>query len=317
MHIDQSRALESEGIRVSFIKAGKHKTVGNPYEPLTEAGANEIQRGVNDFYELFVRAVTRGRNVSTARVQSGFGEGGMVRARGAVNEGMADRVTNSFHDEVSRLVNGPSAGARASSTPPRLSASADFDIELRRRKLLMDDDTPPAPVNRIASYVDREAKSAIEARRKLLAADLPARTDAQRVYTAYHEAGHAVAARAVGLKVYRATIVPDIERNTAGCVLRERAQSGFDGAVVSLAGRYAGRLANQGLAREEDSCSADEAKAEEQLRGYEGHLSGARNRAEEIVRTHFAAVRHVALALIHNDTLSEHDLRAIFREHAI
>jgi signal peptide peptidase SppA len=130
MHRDVSRALDATGQKVSFIKAGKHKTVGNPYEPLSAEGLAELQKGVDDFYDLFVRAVARGRNVSLTKVREGFGEGGMVRAKGAVAEGMADKV-GTLDDVLGRY--GLSTADLTQAARPDAG-----DIEVRRRKLLMD-----------------------------------------------------------------------------------------------------------------------------------------------------------------------------------
>jgi ClpP class serine protease len=69
--------METRGEKVTFISAGERKTAGHPYGPLDEASAAELQGGVNDYYDKFVRAVARGRNVSLTTVRSGFGKGGI------------------------------------------------------------------------------------------------------------------------------------------------------------------------------------------------------------------------------------------------
>jgi signal peptide peptidase SppA len=150
MHRDVSRATDAAGVKVTYVKAGKYKTAGNPYEPLSPESMGELQKGVDDYYELFVRAVARGRNVSLTKVREGFGQGGTVRAREAVAEGMADRIST-LDDILSRY--GVSAadlvpmasqadignpyGAKPAETAPAAKSHA-LDVETRRRRLRMD-----------------------------------------------------------------------------------------------------------------------------------------------------------------------------------
>jgi signal peptide peptidase SppA len=91
-HQDISQALEAEGVKVTLISAGKHKTEGNPYEPLSDEAKAAMQSDVDAFYSMFVKAVAQGRGVTPDAVRSGFGQGRMVLAKDAVAEGMADRV---------------------------------------------------------------------------------------------------------------------------------------------------------------------------------------------------------------------------------
>lgn len=92
LHVDQSQALEQAGIRTTFIKAGRLKTVGNSLEPLDDEAKQIFQRNVDAAYERFVADVARGRGVSAAKVRSGFGEGRLVMAREAKSFGMVDRI---------------------------------------------------------------------------------------------------------------------------------------------------------------------------------------------------------------------------------
>jgi len=121
VHEDISKALENEGVKVSMISAGKFKTEGNPYEPLSEEARTAISEGVNDGYEKFVNAIARNRNVKAADVRYGFGEGRVVSAEQAVSLGMADRV-GTLEETVSRYfqnlpsVQEPSSPARAETT---------------------------------------------------------------------------------------------------------------------------------------------------------------------------------------------------------
>jgi signal peptide peptidase SppA len=92
VHEDYSKALESEGISVTLVSAGKYKTEGNPYQPMSAEAKDALQADVDKFYGMFVKAVAQGRGATQESVRNGYGEGRMVMAADAVKEGMADRV---------------------------------------------------------------------------------------------------------------------------------------------------------------------------------------------------------------------------------
>lgn len=114
MHVDYSNAMEAEGVKVTFIKAGAHKVEGNPYEPLSQDALDYIQGDVNDIYDQFVADVAKHRSVSKADVLANFGEGRTLNAKRAVAAGMADGIAT-FDQVVARLHAGKinTAGAAA------------------------------------------------------------------------------------------------------------------------------------------------------------------------------------------------------------
>lgn len=91
-HDDMTEALKQGGIKRTLISAGKYKTEGNPWEPLSEEAKAHIQTGVEEIYDAFVKDVARNRGVKTSDVRNGFGEGREVGAQQAVEFGMADRI---------------------------------------------------------------------------------------------------------------------------------------------------------------------------------------------------------------------------------
>lgn len=125
VHSDVSKSLEMEGIDVTLISAGKYKTEGNPYEPLTDEARAAIQSRVDNIYADFVAAVARGRDVRPSDVRNGFGEGRVVGAKEAVRLGMADRI-GTLGDAVAR------AGARPKG--PKAEAAEEL-IEATAEKL--------------------------------------------------------------------------------------------------------------------------------------------------------------------------------------
>ncbi len=92
VHADYSKALETEGIRITLIHSGKFKTEGNPYEPLTAAARTAIQARNDEYYEMFTRDVAVNRGVSIDVVKEGFGQGRVVGGHTAVQNKMADRI---------------------------------------------------------------------------------------------------------------------------------------------------------------------------------------------------------------------------------
>ncbi len=124
MHQDLSQMLEQAGVKVNLIAAGKYKVEGNPFEPLGDEARAAIQGRVDEYYDMFISAVARGRNVKKSDVRNGFGEGRVVGAKEAVSLGMADRV-GTLNETIDRL-----RGSRR-----RRSTNASVDFRRRRLRL--------------------------------------------------------------------------------------------------------------------------------------------------------------------------------------
>ncbi len=92
LHENIEGQLEQVGVEVTLISAGKFKTEGHPFGPLDDEATAAIQESVDDYYDQFVEAVARHRDVRAAAVRNGFAEGRMATAKRGVGFGMADRV---------------------------------------------------------------------------------------------------------------------------------------------------------------------------------------------------------------------------------
>jgi signal peptide peptidase SppA len=103
-HDDISALQEQLGVKTTLISAGKDKTLGNPFEPLSDEARQMIQERVDEAYDMFTSDVAKGRGVSQAQVKNGYGEGRMVTAQTAVSEGMADRV-GTLEQTIARVAN--------------------------------------------------------------------------------------------------------------------------------------------------------------------------------------------------------------------
>lgn len=118
-HEDLSKALEAEGITVTLLSAGKYKTEGNAFEPLSEEAKAFLQARIDVAYQQFVSDVAVGRGVTAAAVSGGFGQGRALGAPEALAAGLIDRIAT-FEDVLRPLVPG-----------------SDASIDMRRRRLAL------------------------------------------------------------------------------------------------------------------------------------------------------------------------------------
>lgn len=91
LHADFSRQIDKAGITPTFIFAGAHKVDGNPLEPLPEQVKSDLQREVDQFYELFVQSVAKGRRPLSAKSIRDT-EARVFIGEEAVKAGLADAV---------------------------------------------------------------------------------------------------------------------------------------------------------------------------------------------------------------------------------
>lgn len=92
MHVDYSRKLENEGIKVTILAAGKHKADGNPFQALPEALATKIRAEVEQGRQRFAEAVGRYRGKRFSAAAALATEAEDFRAADSVRLGLADAV---------------------------------------------------------------------------------------------------------------------------------------------------------------------------------------------------------------------------------
>lgn len=120
-HEDVSKALEDEGVKITFVSAGKYKVEGNPTEPLGEEAQAAMQSQVNAYYAKFTQAVAKGRGVPVEQVRTDMGEGRMLMADDAVKCGMVDGVMT--FDQVVRKMAGSARSGRSAKASARAAAA--------------------------------------------------------------------------------------------------------------------------------------------------------------------------------------------------
>ena len=143
LHIDASKALEAQGLKVTMIARGTGKTWGNPYEPLAPEALADSQQAVDRLYNMFVRDVAAGRGLPADKIRNGWGARA-VGAEQAVSLGMADAVAP--FDEVLALAarSVPATNALSYQEECRMKLAkheaedqAEAEREARRRSALL------------------------------------------------------------------------------------------------------------------------------------------------------------------------------------
>lgn len=134
IHQDQSKKLENEGVKVTYISAGRHKVDGNSAEPLSSDAQDRLQKMVDTYYGTFVSAVARGRGVKAQEVRDGYGQGGMEHAKNAIKLGMADKI-DTLDSTIRRVASGRivpgSRPVNGTAAPSAIAANVD---DFRRRR---------------------------------------------------------------------------------------------------------------------------------------------------------------------------------------
>lgn len=69
MHVDYSRALDKDGITVTFITDGENKADGNPYEPLSADVQASIKAEITQVGDLFRETVAANRGMTVQAVK--------------------------------------------------------------------------------------------------------------------------------------------------------------------------------------------------------------------------------------------------------
>lgn len=93
-HVDQSRAEEKMGFKVSEITAGRHKRMVSRHEPLSREGREAMQADVDYIYGLFLEAVGKHRGVGDLdRVHEEMADARDFIGLQAVEAGLVDGVS--------------------------------------------------------------------------------------------------------------------------------------------------------------------------------------------------------------------------------
>ncbi|MBS7669343.1 S49 family peptidase [Croceicoccus gelatinilyticus] len=144
MHADFSGALEKDGIKVTMFTGGAHKADGNPFEPLPEDVARDIQSRIDIATSRFVAHVAEARGIGEDAVRAQ--EARIYSGEAAVTAGLADKVM-SWKDsmvEFEQLVNSP---ASSGSTAPSGARSARKETAMSTEATAPAADQQPETIN--------------------------------------------------------------------------------------------------------------------------------------------------------------------------
>lgn len=94
MHVDMSKMLDEQGIKITELSSGDFKTEWSPYKPLSADAAADMQRRLQAAHNDFIKAVAAGRGsrASAEVTKSRFGEGRMFSSTDAKAHGLVDRL---------------------------------------------------------------------------------------------------------------------------------------------------------------------------------------------------------------------------------
>lgn len=70
LHCDQSSKDAQDGLKFTYVKAGKYKTLGNEHEPLDDGSKSILQDMVNNAYDMFLSDVATNRNTSVDAIKN-------------------------------------------------------------------------------------------------------------------------------------------------------------------------------------------------------------------------------------------------------
>ena len=100
VQLDKSKQLENAGVNVQAVQAGKYKTAGAPWRPLTAEERALIQSRVDDVSKNFTDAM----RAACPGVSDDTMQGQVFRGPRAVEAGLADGTYDSLDDLIAALL---------------------------------------------------------------------------------------------------------------------------------------------------------------------------------------------------------------------
>ncbi len=93
VHSERSQQLTNDGVKTTIMRAGEHKALANPIEPLTEAAKAEIQQQLDDVHVMFKTTVAKNRPNMSADQLAEATTGKTYLGRRAVTSGLVDKIS--------------------------------------------------------------------------------------------------------------------------------------------------------------------------------------------------------------------------------
>ena len=93
VHMDQSKLLSDMGITPTVFRAGEFKALASPYEKLSDAAREQVQRKIDALEAVFVAHVAKARGRAPAYVRGRLAEGREFVGAQALDAGLVDGIT--------------------------------------------------------------------------------------------------------------------------------------------------------------------------------------------------------------------------------
>jgi len=164
MHVDYSKSLSSDGIKVTYIHGGAHKVDGNPYQPLPDDVRADIQTRIDERYSAFVAHVAAMRGLSDQAVRDT--EARMFGAKDALALGLIDETNTAPEAYTAFVASLPATTGsfQLEATVPDTDQAAVAGAERARTKAII---TSPeaagrtALANKLAFDTNMDAETAV------------------------------------------------------------------------------------------------------------------------------------------------------------
>lgn len=126
MHVDYSKNLAANGVKVTFVHSGKHKVEGNPYEPISEETLASMQSEIDKMRAAFAMQVSEGRKGRVSASAAIATEARVYLGADAVTAGLVDEVAQpkAAFDALIERVSSATQSAFASGGPISSAATA-------------------------------------------------------------------------------------------------------------------------------------------------------------------------------------------------
>lgn len=94
VHTEYSKHYENEGVKTTYLTAGKYKAIGNDSEPLSELAKETFRKELDYVYGIFIDTVAKNRGVAADFVKNNMADGRIFIGEQAVTAGLVDMVAS-------------------------------------------------------------------------------------------------------------------------------------------------------------------------------------------------------------------------------
>jgi signal peptide peptidase SppA len=94
IHVDYSEMEKNQGIKTTYLTAGKYKALGNDSEPLSDEAKDIFQQELDYIYSIFAENIARNRDVEIEVVLSKMADGKVFIGNQALDAGLIDNIGN-------------------------------------------------------------------------------------------------------------------------------------------------------------------------------------------------------------------------------